>query len=173
MIVRRLMIVQAIFAVLFVLAACDMGGGEPTTAAQLGSPLPVQISPLAAESLPTPNVGKSSVAGRLIDLATGEPIRNQNLSLPAVLCAPGVAEEDKRQECFYMIDEAFDPSALTDDDGNFIFRDIPAGEYVMLIGSLMTENVILLDELGRPIIWEATPDMVVELGDIVVEFGSE
>lgn len=90
-----------------------------------------------------------------------------------MLCAPGVAEEDKREQCFYMVDEAFDPSALTDDDGNFVFRDIEAGEYVMLVGSLMTENVILKDELNRPIIWEAITDTVVALGDIVVEFDSK
>lgn len=173
MVFRRLIIAQAIIVLLFVLSSCGEGAVVPAPTIQLDSPLPVQVSPLEVASVPTPEGGKSSITGRLIDLATGAPLRNQNLSLPAVLCAPGVAEEDKRQECFYMIDEAFDPSALTDADGYFEFRNIPAGEYVMLVGSLMTENVILLDELDRPIIWEAAADSIVELGDIVVEFGGE
>lgn len=183
MIFRRSISILLIFTMLITLAAC--GGGstiEPTSTTQVvessptvqpASPLTAPLSPLAAPDAAQPTPGKASITGRLIDLATGAPLRDQNLSLPAVLCAPGVAEEDKREQCFYMVDEAFDPSALTDDDGNFVFRDIEAGEYVMLVGSLMTENVILKDELNRPIIWEAITDTVVALGDIVVEFDSK
>lgn len=159
-------------ATLLVLVACSDGNVaiESTLAAQVDSPLSAPISPLAATDTYAPEAGNSAIAGRLIDIATGSPMANQNLSLPAVLCAPGVAEEDKREQCFYMIDEAFDPSALTDGDGNFVFEDIPAGEYVLLVGNLMSENAVLKDELNRPIIWRAVADTVVELGDLVVEF---
>ena len=134
------------------------------------SPLEAPASPLAVPEDYTPADGKSAVTGRLIDFTTGNPMALQNLSLPAVLCAPGVAEEDKREQCFYMIDEAFDPSTLTDSDGEFIFKDIPAGEYVMFVGSLMTENAVLKDELNRPIIWKTEADQVTAIGDLVVEF---
>ncbi len=133
-------------------------------------PLEAPASPLALPEEYTPADGKSAVTGRLIDFTTGNPMALQNLSLPAVLCAPGVAEEDKREQCFYMIDEAFDPSTLTDPNGDFIFKDIPAGEYVMFVGSLMTENAVLKDELDRPIIWKAEADQVTAIGDLVVEF---
>ncbi|MFN3331470.1 MAG: hypothetical protein ACK47M_03015 [Caldilinea sp.] len=180
---RRFIIILFTIAMLSLLVACGGGSSaeptpttqlvEPTPATQPVSPLTAPISPLAAPDAALPEAGKAAITGRLIDLATGAPLRDQNLSLPAVLCAPGVAEEDKREQCFYMVDEAFDPSALTDDEGNFIFQNIQAGEYVMLVGSLMTENVILKDELNRPIIWKAITDTVVALGDIVVEFGTE
>lgn len=174
MIIRRYIIRLLIAAVMSAFAACGGGSAvEPTSTTQLDSPLSAPISPLALDSSAAPEAGKATLKGRLIDLATGAPLRNQNVSLPAVLCAPGVAEEDKREQCFYMVDEAFDPSALTDDDGNFVFQNIQAGEYVMLVGSLMTENVILKDELNQPIIWEAITDTVVALGDIVVEFETE
>lgn len=178
----RSIIILLTLTLLIALAACGGASAdpaptiqvvEPTPPIQIDSPLIAPLSPLATTDLAQPTPGKASITGRLIDLTTGAPLRDQNLSLPAVLCAPGVAEEDKREQCFYMVDEAFDPSALTDDNGNFVFRDIEAGEYVMLVGSLMTENVILKDELNRPIIWEAITDTVVALGDIVVEFGSE
>jgi len=149
----------------------------PTAAAPTATVPPADTSPLEAPASPlalpeeyTPADGKSAVTGRLIDFTTGNPMALQNLSLPAVLCAPGVAEEDKREQCFYMIDEAFDPSTLTDPNGDFIFKDIPAGEYVMFVGSLMTENAVLKDELDRPIIWKAEADQVTAIGDLVVEF---
>ena len=172
MIIRRSIILLLTATVVVTLAACGGSTVEPTPTTP-ESPLSAPVSPLAPDNSVAPEAGKATVTGRLIDLATGAPLQDQNLSLPAVLCAPGVAEEDKREQCFYMVDEAFDPSALTDDNGNFVFRDIPAGEYVMLVGSLMTENVILKDELNRPVIWEAITDTVVALGDIVVEFGTE
>ena len=140
----------------------------PTAAAPTAdtSPLEAPVSPLEAPASPlalpeeyTPADGKSAVTGRLIDFTTGNPMAFQNLSLPAVLCAPGVAEEDKREQCFYMIDEAFDPSTLTDPNGDFIFKDIPAGEYVMFVGSLMTENAVLKEASKKHMPYQKIEDL--------------
>ena len=143
---------------------------EPTQSSQPASPLSAPVSPLAAPAFDAPSAGKAAIAGRLIDIKTGLMMADQNLSLPAVLCAPGVAEADKREQCFYMIDEAFDPSTLTDGEGRFIFQDIPAGEYVLMVGNLMTEYTVLTDELNQPLIWKADANNVLDVGDIVVDF---
>ena len=160
---------------------------EPTAIAQLESPLATPIasaqpesllpaleSPLAppaaaAYTVATPSPGKASVAGRLINFNTNQPLVNQNLSLPAVLCPPGVTEENIREQCTYVIDEAFDPSALTDGEGRFVFRDIAVGEYVLMIGNRMTESIVLSNELKQPLIWKVEADKVSELGDLVVD----
>ncbi len=136
-----------------------------------GSALESPLAPpdAAAETAPTSSQGKGSVAGRLIDFSTGEPMVNQNLSLPSVICPPGVLEENKREECVYVVDEAFDPSVLTDGDGRFVFQDIPAGEYVLLVGTQTTKYTVLANELDQPIIWGVEADKVSELGDLVVE----
>lgn len=94
---------------------------------------------------------------------------NQNLSLPAILCPPGVADKDKREQCVYVIDEAFDPSVLSDGKGRFVFQNIAAGEYVMLVGNRITQYTILTNEVNQPIIWKAEADKVLELGDLVVD----
>jgi len=117
----------------------------------------------------TPSPGKASVAGRLIDFNTGQPMVNQNLSLPSVTCPLGVTEENKREQCVYVIDEAFDPSVLTDGDGRFVFRDIAAGEYVLLVGNRTTKYTVLANESNQPIIWKVEADKVNELGDLVVD----
>lgn len=175
---------------LLVLAGC-----APTLPAPLVPPTPI-VSPLPAESsataqpestpsalesplaaptaaarpvAATPNAGKASVVGRLIDFKTSRPMANQNLSLPAIVCPDGVAEENKRDECVYVVDEAFDPSALTDEQGWFVFKDITAGEYVILVGNPTTRSVVLTDDFNQPLIWKAEADKVLELGDLVVE----
>jgi len=143
---------------------------EPTTE----SPLPALQSPLATPSSPwsvvaTPSAGKSAIAGRLIRFSTGQPMANQNLSLPAILCPPGVADKDKREQCVYVIDEAFDPSVLSDGDGRFVFQNIAAGEYVLLVGNRTTKSTLLTNDFNQPIIWKAEADKVLELGDLVVD----
>lgn len=186
---RSVSIVTAAILLLF-LSACSNGGlklvvapmptpggaaagGQPTTAQPQGA-LPTQISPLAtpvatAAGVAAPAAGKGALAGRLIQFGSNKPLVNQNLSLPAIVCPPGVAEKDKREQCIYVIDDAFDPSVLTDGEGHFIFQNITAGEYILLIGNRVTRYTILTDELNQPLIWKVEADKVVDLGDLVVE----
>ena len=149
-------------------AAQEATPTEP--AVQPASPLSAPVSPLAVPAVPVaPAANKTVITGRLINIETSSPMANQNLSLPAVLCAPGVAEADKREQCFYMIDEAFDPSTLTYSDGRFVFQDIPAGEYVLMVGNLMTEYTVLTDELNQPLIWKGEANQTLDVGDLVVD----
>ena len=139
-------------------------GSESTPA---GSPL---ATPAAAESngVPQPSVGKGTIAGRLIDVNASQPMTNQNLSLPAVVCPAGVAEDQKREQCVYVIDTAFDPSAITDGGGRFVFSDIAPGDYVMLVGNPTTKYTVLTNDSNQPLIWKAEADKVTELGDLAV-----
>jgi predicted small lipoprotein YifL len=188
MISRKVWSIVLIAICVLFLAACGSGGpmpfvgpatmespqATPTATGRSESPLPALQSPLATPAsawpvVATPSAGKAAIAGRLIRFTTGQPMANQNLSLPAILCPPGVADKDKREQCVYVIDEAFDPSALSDGTGRFVFRDIAAGEYVLLVGNRITQYTILTNEFNQPIIWKAEADKVLELGDLVVD----
>lgn len=167
------------------LAACG-GTRAPTAPATAPvSPLPAATalpaaspgtdSPLAAPTIAAratiqaPAAGKGAVGGRLIDFGSGQPLANQNLSLPAIVCPAGVAEENKREECVYAIDDAFDPSTLTDQQGRFVFKDVAPGDYVLLVGNRMTKSTVLADDAGRPLMWKVEADKVLQLGDLVVD----
>ncbi|MGE5603346.1 MAG: hypothetical protein ACM30E_09860 [Nitrososphaerales archaeon] len=173
---------------ILVLAGCSAGlpaplvppipAVSPLPATEPTSMPPAQTSPLAtptaaAAALATvapPSAGKASVAGRLIDFKTGKPMVSQSLSLPSVVCPTGVTKENVREQCVYMIDTAFDPSVLTDQEGRFVFRDIASGRYVLLVGNPETSRyTVLADESKKPFIWEVEADKVTELGDLVVE----
>lgn len=139
--------------------------------------LSTQMSPLATPTPVAPGsggaavsaIGKGGLVGRLLQFGTNKPLANQNLSLPAIVCPPNVAEKDKREQCIYVIDDAFDPSTLTDSEGRFVFQNIGAGEYILLIGNRVTRYTILTDELNQPLIWKVEADKVLDLGDLVVE----
>jgi hypothetical protein len=89
--------------------------------------------------------------------------------LPTVICPEGVAEEDKNSQCVYAVDEAFDPSALTDSEGRFAFRDIAPGDYVLLVGNPATKYIVLTGETGLALVWTAEADKVLTIGDLLVE----
>ncbi len=139
-------------------------------ATSLSAESPLATPPAAVEvAAPTPGAGKGGVAGRLIDYKTGQPMANQNLSLPSIVCPPGVAEENKREECVYAIDDAFDPSTLTDQQGRFVFNDVTPGDYVLLVGNRMTKSTVLADDASRPLMWKVAADEVLKLGDLLVD----
>lgn len=140
-----------------------------TTPAPQESPLATPTAaPMSVEV--TPAAGKGALTGRLINLTTNAPMPKQSLSLPSVICPADVAEEDKRDKCVYGVDEAFDPSTLTDDNGYFVFNDLTPGEYVMLVGNPATKYTILSDDAKLPLVWRAEADKIVALGDLVVDF---
>ncbi len=180
----------ALGILILLLAACS--GGSPTpsipptaavsplatpvTATAQAEPSPAALdSPLAPPTpgvmatVAPPSAGKAAVAGRLIDVKSSQPMVNQPVSLPTIVCPEGVTEENKRDQCVYVVDEAFDPSAMTDADGRFVFRDVRPGEYVMLVGSPTTRSTVLADDFNQPLIWKTEADKVLELGDLAVE----
>lgn len=167
------------------LAACSAGLPAPLIPSTAPvSPLPTtetagapatQASPLATPTAIArstevpPSAGKASVTGRLIDAKAGEPMGNQALSLPSVVCPAGATEENVREQCVYMVDAAFDPSALTDQEGRFVFRDIDPGRYVLLVGNPEVRYTVLADAARKPLIWKVEADEITELGDLAVE----
>lgn len=149
-----------------------MADGNPqSTATESVSPQPGPTAGAGA-LLMTPAADMAAITGRLIDVKTSRPMGNVPVSLPSVICPPGVADQDKHEQCVSAIDEAFDPSVMTNANGEFVFRDIQAGDYVMLVGNPGTTYIILSDEANRALIWSAKPNQVLNLGDLVVEVKS-
>lgn len=137
------------------------------------SPLAAPESPLAPPSVdeaPTPEADKSSVIGRIVSIRTGLPLANTVVRLPEVYCAPGVKEEDKREQCFWALDNAFSPSAISDETGLFVFNNVEVRDYVVMLGDIMLESLIIDDEEGKPVIITTPEGEVLNLGELRVDF---
>ena len=112
-----------------------------------------------------PESGKATVVGRVISSKDGSPYVDTLVRLAEVY-----REGDKGA---YALDQAFSPGAKTDANGYFIFENITAREYVLVIGDVMKDYKIYPDSQGKPKVWTAEPDKVLDMGiiktDLVLE----
>ncbi len=75
---------------------------------------------------------------------------------------------DKGKAAF-LYDAGTSPSVLTDKQGKFSLAELPAGEYVMIIGDPMTSYRILPDEKGESRVILAQGGQTLDFGELVID----
>jgi hypothetical protein len=88
-----------------------------------------------------PVQGKASVVGKLVSSITGKPLANTIIRLAEVYRQGG--------EGAYVLDGANSPGAISDAEGNFLIKGIPAQEYVVVVGDVMDVYTIITDETKK------------------------
>jgi hypothetical protein len=78
----------------------------------------------ARPSAPAPEVGTATLSGRVLSADSGQPLRRATVS--AMSTRP---PEQPRRGAFFTPPRPF--SARTDDEGRFVIRDVPAGDYTL------------------------------------------
>lgn len=112
--------------------------------------------------------GKATVIGRLLSRRTGMPLPGTVVRLAEVYYAE---EDDKRPETgAYALDNAFSPSAITDEQGYFIFQDIEPRDYVIFVGDISVNYAVEVNEKGFPRARTVQADVVNNFGDVIIEF---
>lgn len=127
------------------------------------SPLSAPESPLSAPGAIAP--GKALVVGRLFSQETGLPLNRSVVRLAEVYCPEGTKDEDKSEECFWALDNAYSPSTFTDETGRFEFADVDARDYVVMVGDYVTRYAFMEDAQDKPIIVTALADVVTDVGE--------
>lgn len=146
----------------------------PTVAAQV-SPLSAGESPLsvAVSPLPTPLAiaeGRSMVTGRLLSQENSQPLVRSIVRLAEVYCPDETPDEEKADECFWALDNAFSPSTFSDGDGIFVFEDVEARDYVVLVGDMLVKHAVVNDSEDRPILVAAPPGGLIDVGEHLVDY---
>ena len=113
---------------------------------------------------PQPEPGKSTVVGRVVSETSGEPLAETIVRLSEVY------REEEGEGGAYVLDIAFSPGDITDENGVFIIEDVEAMEYVIVVGDVYSVHEIIHDPSGLPKVWNAGPDEVLQVGDLVVNF---
>ncbi len=108
-----------------------------------------------------PDPGMASVTGRVLSEKTDLPFEDTIVRLAEV-----VREEDS--EGLYILDQAFSPGAKTNDKGVFVFENVEAMEYVIIVGDVESIYEVITNESGTPKTWNALPDEILEVGDLHV-----
>jgi hypothetical protein len=113
---------------------------------------------------PPPESGKATVIGRVFSSKTGNPMGNTIVRLAEVQ-----HQEDK---VLFVLDAAFSPAAISDGNGFFIFSNVPAGEYVITVGEFFSAWKAY-EEGGKPHVFNAVPDQVLNVNNIKVDLNPQ
>jgi hypothetical protein len=138
------------FLLVMLLSGCQSQGGPQET------PVP------EATPLPTLEADKGGITGTAISKKTGGVLANTVVRLAEV-----VRQED---QAAFVLDTAFSPGTITDANGKFAFMNVPAVEYVIVIGNVEVYQgyEILQDSTGQANVYIVTAGEILEVGDLEV-----
>ncbi len=125
---------------------------------------PIFASPLAApanlEPLPEPLPNRGVVTGILV--LDGNPSRPMQ---GAILYLGEVIKLEDGQPAISGLDKRNAPVTQTNAAGQFIFKDVPPGEYT-LIFDLVVHSFLLSAPSGGDLIIKVTPGEIIDLGEL-------
>lgn len=115
--------------------------------------------------IPTPEQGKAVFAGQIFNLE-GKPLSSVSLRLAEVY-----HDENNLEKGAYVLDTAFSPGTISDENGFFAFTNIKPGEYVLVVGDVEVNNyVIVSEENGKARIWNIATDQIMDIGTLKVPY---
>lgn len=127
--------------------------------------LPKLTPPPQVMVIPSPEAGRSNIAGVLISGPNGEPVASRDIYLLQINW------DAEHQNGFYMFNEATSPGVTSGINGEFLFRDVEPRDYVLYAG-YQGEDVLngdILDDKNDPSrkwILKAEPNKTLDLGQI-------
>jgi hypothetical protein len=112
-----------------------------------------------------PQAEKATIIGRALDKKTGQPLANRVLRLGEVVRKEGAAED----EGLFIMRSQFSPGTRTDANGYFIFENIEAKEYVLLLEVVIDAyyNAAKGDN-GKVLRWKTEAGKILDIGTIYI-----
>ncbi len=130
--------------------------------------LTTRVAPLVqTPNVNSPEQGRATIVGRLVSAETGEPLAKTVVRLAEVYYA---SENRSPENGVYVLDNAFSPSATTDENGFFVFSNVEPRDYVIIVGDIYVKYIVISNPDGAPKVWTASPDQVTDLGEISVKW---
>jgi hypothetical protein len=157
---------------LLLLSACSLGQPTPNTA----TVAPVAQTPAADTTIATRQpVVVQTPASDQVGTVTGQLIRLQTKGDPEPLAdAPiylgTILKNPDGQDRLVEVSPETSPKTNADDQGRFVFTNIPAGRYGLMldtpVGTLLLNN----PDTGADLIVEVTGGKVLDLGELKYQF---
>jgi hypothetical protein len=121
-----------------------------------------QKNVIPAKGFPTPESGKATVAGRLFSSTNKKALTGTVVRLAEVYRQNG--------EGAFLLDAAASPGTVTDQEGYFVFPNVDAKEYVLVVGDPMISYVIVSGSDGQAKVWKTESNKITNVGDIYVNY---
>jgi hypothetical protein len=153
-----LIILSFIISIPLLLAGCVSGRQSSLSST-------TTYTPFFTTVVPTPEANMATVTGifKWTSDSGSKPGSAVILSLGKVLLnsqgTPSVAQLDTNTEL----------RTLTDDNGRFIFTDVPPGGYVLVFDRIMDAFMLKDPQTGEDFIFEAKPGQLLDLGELVFD----
>lgn len=149
---QKLIFTSFFFILTAVLTACS---GIP------GSAQNISVGS-ANVSVTTPPVeaGKTTFVGRVVSTQSGAPLADTVIRLAEVHRQNG--------EGAYVLNGASSPGGTTDNTGTFVIPNIEAREYVVIVGDVYTDYVVISEPSGKARVWNPPAGDVMNVGELKV-----
>jgi hypothetical protein len=134
-----------------------------STGCNTASSLPVSATPTPPSTLVQNPLapGKAGLTGRVVATEGDKPIASTVVRLAQVHRGTG-------DEGAFVLDGANSPGTMTTSAGYFVFQNVDAFEYVLVVGDAMGVYAIVADKNGKARVWALTPDAYFDAGTIRV-----
>jgi hypothetical protein len=126
----------SILITLVLVACASPADGPAASTSRCTSEEPATSSGVPA---PDPEPESVTVVGRVVAEDTCEPLDGATVRLGEIY------ERQEGRAPLWKINEAFSPFALVDSTGAFTMTNIEAHEYVVVVGDLLNQHVIVRD----------------------------
>ena len=127
-----------VFCVACILALAGCGGAPP-------QPQPQQIN---RPAVPTPSTGMSAVAGQVVGSGSTAPIKKTPIYLAQIHW------DAQHKNAAYALDISRSPATTTDQNGFFVFSDLPPNEYALIVGDFYGRNDVVRESNGNARIFQ-------------------
>ena len=108
--------------------------------------------------------GKSAIIGVVQTNASGNEERFPNIGIRLAMV---IWNEDKSDGKF-ILEGATSPGTFTEDDGSFALVNIDPGDYVLVVGDVFQDHVIISNPDGSAVVYTADEGEVTDIGVITV-----
>ncbi|MGB9872776.1 MAG: hypothetical protein ACPLYD_14115 [Anaerolineae bacterium] len=152
-------IVWLLVSVILLVNACQASHQELETGRN--SPLATPgrlISPLS----PSVDITGTGLIGQLVSASERAPLSNTVVRLARVFW------NEERTDGVYVLEGARSPSCMTDDNGFFVFSDIDPADYVMIVGDVYGDYVVISNPDGTPKIFTVQEGTTTDVGQVQV-----
>lgn len=88
------------------------------------------------------DISGTGLVGQLVSDSNGAPLGDTVVRLARVFW------NEEHTEGVYVLEGARSPSSITDSNGFFVFKDVDPGDYVMIVGDVYGDHVIISNPNG-------------------------
>lgn len=125
------------------------------------------VATTPAPTIPTelltdkPENGKATLVGKVISIIDGTPMQNTVVRLAEVY--------RQGEEGAFVLDGAYSPGDITDEQGRFSIQNVDVKEYVIVVGDVYDKYQIIADQDDNAKIFQAIQDEVLDVGELEVD----